>query len=159
MADKERQKWLERISDEDKAHKVWRDRAKSAENAYCRFDETEASPTYPVYYSTVQLLLGKISGSPPKPDVRKLPSALAHRVRKANPCCAHPWPTRPQGMGKGLRRSAMGPAQVPAVPSGQSAPPQPGSASTRYCAASANAASTITNKRQDYQAFGSSTST
>ena len=123
MADKERQKWLERISDEDKAHKVWRDRAKSAENAYCRFDETEASPTYPVYYSTVQLLLGKISGSPPKPDVRKRHPSSPQSAQ-ANP--AAPIPGQPpQGM-QGAAPPAMGPAQVPAVPFGQSAPPQPG---------------------------------
>jgi hypothetical protein len=131
-----RDTWLEKISDEDKAHKVWRDRAKSAEEAYCRFDETEASPEFPVYYTTVQLLLGRISGSPPKPDVRKRHPSSPQASAQSQPNMAGLGAPQPVQAGTAVPgappQSPMGPPVAPnpgpgmgqSVP-GMGAPPNP----------------------------------
>lgn len=73
--DTKREKWLSKLSDEDKAHKVWRDRAKSADDAYCNYnsgtDDNQLAPDFPIFWYLSNLIIGKIYGSPPKPDIRK----------------------------------------------------------------------------------------
>lgn len=60
--------WLERIANEEKAHKTYRDRARDAQKAY---DDKDSRDTYPIFWSTIELLLGAIYARTPLPDVRK----------------------------------------------------------------------------------------
>src|ERR1700742_4781354 len=73
--DSVREKWLSRIGDEDKAHKSWRDRAKLADEAYCNYntgiDDNQLAPDFPIFWYLSNLIIGKIYGSSPKPDIRK----------------------------------------------------------------------------------------
>jgi hypothetical protein len=66
-----RDKWLKRLSDEDKAHSGWRKRAKIADEAFCSYKPDETGPLFPVFTTTVNTIHGRIYGQPPKPDVRK----------------------------------------------------------------------------------------
>lgn len=69
---KKRDKWLQKLSDEDKAHKTWRSRAKAAEDEYCVYDKEDTkNPPYALFATTINLIHGRIYGQPPRPDVRK----------------------------------------------------------------------------------------
>jgi hypothetical protein len=110
-----RDKWLDKLANEDKAHQVWRKRAKQAEEAYCEYSEEAAAPAFPVYYQTIQLIHGRIYGQPPKPDVRKRhPSSASPQAQANDPALG--------GMGA---PNGAPPGQAPAPAMGQP-PGQPG---------------------------------
>lgn len=62
------EKWLKRIIKEGKAHDEYRKRALAAQEAY---DDDKTSSTYPIFWSTIELLRGAIYARTPLPDVRK----------------------------------------------------------------------------------------
>lgn len=108
LRDKEtklRDKWIKRLAQEDKAHSIWRKRAKTADDCYLSYEDQQASPLYPVFSVTINVIHGKIYGQPPKPDVRK-------RYKSSS-----------QSPG-GQPQSAMAGAQVPPAQAPQSDPTQ-----------------------------------
>jgi len=62
------ERWLKRIASENKAHSDYRDKAKEAQEAY---DDEKNKSTYPIFWSTIELLKGAIYARTPLPDVRK----------------------------------------------------------------------------------------
>jgi hypothetical protein len=73
-----RAKWIKRLDQEEKAHKNFRDEAEAATNAFfANSGGTADAPdrrrqiTYPLFWSTIKVLHGRIYSQPPKPDVRK----------------------------------------------------------------------------------------
>lgn len=71
-------KWKKRLDQEKKAHQSWRDDAQAATNAFfANNGGTADAPdkrrqiSYPLFWSTVKVLHGRIYSQPPKPDVRK----------------------------------------------------------------------------------------
>jgi hypothetical protein len=71
-------KWKKRLDQEKKAHSDWREDAQAATNAFfANNGGTADTPdrrrqiTYPLFWSTVKVLHGRIYSQPPKPDVRK----------------------------------------------------------------------------------------
>lgn len=125
-----RDKWLARIADEDKAHKIWRQRAKDAEEAYLSYQENDTLPKFPVFYTTVNLIHGRIYGHPPKPDIRKRhPSSPFQQIQPqsqlppqppqgaANP--AQPAPGMPgQPGGMDVSQGISGNPGAPQIPQG-----------------------------------------
>jgi hypothetical protein len=70
-----RNRWCKRLRDEESAHKHFRDEAQRAMEAYLAEQpgngaSAKAYP-YPLFWSTVKVLHGRIYAQPPKPDVRK----------------------------------------------------------------------------------------
>lgn len=100
--DSTRQKWLDRIADEDKAHKIWRQRAKDADEAYLSYQENETLPKFPVFYTTIQLIHGRIYGHPPKPDIRKRNPSSPYQSQAQQPAPVPPQagPAQPQAPGQ-----------------------------------------------------------
>jgi hypothetical protein len=72
-----RDKWVARLDDEQKAHKQYRDLAKDATDEYfavaCPDNDavSSVSVAYPLFWSIVNVLHGRIFSQPPSPDVRK----------------------------------------------------------------------------------------
>lgn len=72
-----RDKWVNRLDDEEKAHKQFRDFAERASKAYfataMNADNTnsDSNTGYPLFWSIVNVLHGRIFAQPPTPDVRK----------------------------------------------------------------------------------------
>jgi len=68
-----RDRWVKRLKQEEKAHAEFRTDAESAQRAYYAETarETNNTFTYPLFWSTVKVLHGRIYAQPPKPDVRK----------------------------------------------------------------------------------------
>lgn len=72
-----RKKWIDRLDREKKAHQTFRDEAEAATTAYFAatnttgYEGTRNALTYPLFWSTVKVLHGRIYSQPPKPDVRK----------------------------------------------------------------------------------------
>lgn len=64
-----RDKWVKRLAMEEAAHKTFRDEAKCAMHAYMA--DKESNEPYPLFWSTVKVLHGRIYAQPPRPDVRK----------------------------------------------------------------------------------------
>jgi hypothetical protein len=94
---KSRNKWLQKLSDEDKAHKPWRARAKAAEDEYCIYDKEDTkNPPYALFATTISLIHGRIYGQPPRPDVRK-----RHPSSPQNQPAQAPMGTAPPQMGGG----------------------------------------------------------
>lgn len=148
--DTKREKWLSKLSDEDKAHKVWRDRAKSADDAYCNYnsgtDDNQLAPDFPIFWYLSNLIIGKIYGSPPKPDIRKrhpssplgtttapvTPDAQATQPPMAQPLPAPMGAPAPPSNSVGNMPSIAGPPGLPAAPpnvqpsNGMGQPPQVG---------------------------------
>lgn len=60
--------WLGRIEAEEDAHKKYREDAKAAFKAY---RDPDKRTKFPIYWSTVQVVLAAIYAREPKPDVRK----------------------------------------------------------------------------------------
>lgn len=117
-----RDKWLKRLSDEDKAHAGWRKRAKAADEAFCSYKPDETGPLFPVFTTTVNTIHGRIYGQPPKPDVRKR--------HPSSPVQAQPqgMPMQP-GMPQAGVPPQMPPQGMPPAPQGmppvQMPPPNP----------------------------------
>lgn len=65
------ERWMRRITREEKAHKGWRKEAEEAENDY--FDEAEgkAKQLFPLFWANVQTLHAALLSNTPKPDVRR----------------------------------------------------------------------------------------
>jgi len=124
--DGKRDKWLARIADEDKAHKIFRQRAKDADEAYLSYQENETLPKFPVYYTTIQLIHGKIYGHPPKPDIRKRnpssPLSQSQQPAQAVPPQPPQSQMAPQAGAAGGIQQGVQPGQTGAVPG------QPGAA-------------------------------
>ena len=72
-----REKWLPRLDDEDKAHKAFREMAKDANAEYFAVSSPDdgvdknKKVVYPLFWSIVNVLHGRIFSQPPSPDVRK----------------------------------------------------------------------------------------
>lgn len=119
MAKKDlRDTWLNRLSDEDKAHATWRKRAADADKAYCDYKEEEPGPLFPVFYTTINTIHGRIYGRPPKPDVRKRhPSSplqsSAPQQQAGAPQGAPPPAAQAGGMGAQLPSASVAPAPGP----------------------------------------------
>lgn len=121
-----RDKWLKRLSDEDKAHAGWRKRAKIADEAFCSYKPDETGPLFPVFTTTVNTIHGRIYGQPPKPDVRKrhpsspVPVQQPQQPQVGMPGQMPPNPAmQPQGMPQGMPPNPAMPGLV------QAAMPQP----------------------------------
>ena len=119
-----RDKWLPRLDDEDKAHKAFREMAKDANAEYFAVSTSDdgvdknKKVVYPLFWSIVNVLHGRIFSQPPTPDVRK---------RNPDEPGLQPLvPPQPQafpgadGALAGLPPGAQGGNAVPAMP------PQPG---------------------------------
>lgn len=85
-----RDKWVKRLAMEEAAHKLFRDEAKCAMHAYMA--DKESNEPYPLFWSTVKVLHGRIYAQPPKPDVRK---RYADEPGKQQPMGAPPPPQIP----------------------------------------------------------------
>jgi hypothetical protein len=109
--DNKRDKWLKRLSDEDKAHAEWRKRAKEADKAYCNYEGGADPPKAPLFPATINIIHGKIYAQPPKPDVRKRHQSGAYSAQSpavsSQPAAT---PVQPQAVGQQL----PGPAPVAA---------------------------------------------
>src|ERR1043166_899239 len=93
----QRDKWLKRLANEDKAHAGWRKRPKAADEAYCSYDSDKTGPLFPVFTTTVKTIHGRIYGQPPKPDVRKRhPSGPQNQAPSAPVPQGLPPPAGPQ---------------------------------------------------------------
>ena len=73
-----REKWLPRLDSENKAHKPFRELAKDANAEFYAVSQSDDGDTvkdkkviYPLFWSIVNVLHGKIFSQPPTPDVRK----------------------------------------------------------------------------------------
>lgn len=73
-----RKRWIKRLEQEEKAHKEWNECAVAANNAFFinqggvgERPQGSAAITYPLFWSTIKVLHGRIYSQPPKPDVRK----------------------------------------------------------------------------------------
>ena len=65
-----RDRWLKRLKREEKAHADFRDAAKKATEMFFA-ESTRTTVSYPLFWSTVKVLHGRIFSQPPTPDVRK----------------------------------------------------------------------------------------
>src|ERR1700753_1170544 len=133
--DSGREKWLSCIGDEDKPYKSWRDRAKLADEAYCNYntgiDDNQLAPDFPIFWYLSNLIIGKIYGSSPKPDIRKRHPSSPLGATQAAPAMDQQQPTSapgmpPMGAGMGQGNGGMGQGPNPmGIPAGQTQP-QPG---------------------------------
>jgi len=129
-----RDRWIKRLKQEEKAHADFRRDAESAQRAYYAETarETNNTFTYPLFWSTVKVLHGRIYAQPPKPDVRKRypdqsgtsdPSFVGAQPAQGQPA---PLGQPPQGAGApGMGGNGMPPSPVQGGMQGPGAPPQP----------------------------------
>lgn len=122
-----RDKWMPRLDAEDKAHKAFRELAKDADSEYYAVGSPDdgldknKKIRYPLFWSIVNVLLGRIFGQPPSPDVRK---------RNPDEPGLQPLvPPQPQaypagdGALAGLPPGAQGGGPAPPMPAGPGQPP------------------------------------
>lgn len=115
-----RKKWLDRLASEKKAHQGFRDQADAADCAFFADqgkanDDLSRRLTYPLFWSTIKVLHGRIYSQPPKPDVRKrYPDAsatgpAAPAMGAVQPGAAPANPGIPAGPGAMPGQQAKGP--------------------------------------------------
>lgn len=122
-----RDRWIKRLKQEEKAHGDFRKDAEMAQRAYYAETarETNNTFTYPLFWSTVKVLHGRIYAQPPKPDVRK---RYPDQSGTSDPSITGAMPPGhpPAGIGQSQPPPPGGPAPAQSMaggPQGPGAPP------------------------------------
>lgn len=121
--------WMPRLDSEDKAHKAFRELAKDADAEYYAVGSPDdgldknKKIRYPLFWSIVNVLLGRIFGQPPSPDVRKR-NPDEPGLQPLIPPQPQAFPSADAALA-GLPPGAQGGNAAPPMPAGPGQPPAP----------------------------------